>query len=60
MEDFVHVLLKDYHDIFGMYSSDASTPAFPGIVLRKNPDKVSLHKEYRSLFCKMLCFVKKF
>ena len=59
MEDFVHVMLQDYHDIFGKYPRDASTPAFPGIVLRMNPDKVILHKEYRSMVGKLLYFVKK-
>jgi hypothetical protein len=52
-------MLQDYHDIFGKYPRDASTPAFPGIVLRKNPDKVTLHKEYRSMVGKLFYFVKK-
>ena len=59
MEDFVYFLLQDYHDIFGKYSRDASTPTLPGIVLRKNPDKVTLHKRYRSMVGKLLFFVKK-
>ena len=58
MEDFVHVMLQDYHDIFGKYPTDASTPALPGNVLRKNPDKVTLHKENRLMVGKMFYFVK--
>ena len=60
MEDFVQVMLQDYHDIFGKYPRDASTPALPGIVLKKNPDKVTLHKRYFSMVGKLLYFVKKF
>ena len=60
MEDFGHVMLQDYHDIFGKYPRDASNPALPGIFLRKNPDKVTLHtKEYRSMVSKLLYFEKK-
>jgi hypothetical protein len=59
MEDCVHVMLRDYHDNFGKYPRDASTTALPRIVLRKNPDKVTLHKEYRSMVGKLLYFVKK-
>ena len=51
MEDFAHVMLQDYHDIFGKYPRDASISAlFPGIILRNNPDKVTLHKEYHSSY----------
>ena len=60
MEHFVNVILQHYHDnIFGMYPRDASTPALPGIVLRKNSDKVtSSHKEYCSKAGKLFYFVK--
>ena len=53
-------MLKDYHDIFGKYPRDASTSALPGIILRKNPYKVSLHKEYYTMVGKLLYLVKKF
>ena len=61
MEHFVNIILQDYHDkIFGMYPRDASTPALPGIVLRKNSDKkvTSSHKEYCSKAGKLFYFVK--
>ena len=59
LEKFVQVMLQDYHDILWNYPRDTSTPELPGIVLRKNPDKVHLHKEYRSMIGKLLYFVKK-
>ena len=39
MGENLHGMLKDHHDMFGKYPRDASTPALPGIILRKNLDK---------------------